>query len=373
MRTYRRYVPRVKLVDRYMLRAFLVPLFYCLVAFSLIFVVFDLFDNFGDFMDAHTGLLDVMKYYVILLPSILVRIVPIAVLLAVIYALFQLTRNNELIAFRACGLSLTRLVAPYMIAGFVISLVVFFTNEFVGPDSAYWCYQFLNQQRRSTTDIFAPKVIFRDDATARNWYVGQFNTQNYGMKDVLVTQHRHEDESWESVIHAAGGRWLDGYWWFTNVEVQAYGPDSNPQGPPRYLSDMEMTEYTEKPEEFLRQVKIKKPELLSSRDLLAYVRSNPRITPEYTAIHMTNFWDRLAFPWASFVVVLMGIPVGGHTGRKGAIVNVGLCLLMLAGYFVTMLMSLALGKKMILAPWLAGWLPIIIFLALGIYLVRRMK
>ena len=75
----------MKIIDRYLLRTFLVPFFYCLTAFMMIYVIFDLFDNLNDFVEGKTPLLLVVKYYLILFPSVMIRIVPISLLLAVLY------------------------------------------------------------------------------------------------------------------------------------------------------------------------------------------------------------------------------------------------------------------------------------------------
>ena len=114
----------MKIIDKYLLRTFMVPLVYCLVGFSMIFVIFDLFDHFSDFMEAKTSLLDILKYYLFILPSILSYIVPISLLLSVLYALSTLTRSNELTAMRASGVSLYRLMLPFMTMGLLFALAV---------------------------------------------------------------------------------------------------------------------------------------------------------------------------------------------------------------------------------------------------------
>ena len=79
----------MKLIDKYLLRTLLAPLAYCLLAFVMIFIIYDLFDNLPDFIEGHTPLPLVGKYYLILLPSVTERIVPVSLLLAVLYALIS--------------------------------------------------------------------------------------------------------------------------------------------------------------------------------------------------------------------------------------------------------------------------------------------
>lgn len=360
----------MKLLDRYMLRTFLVPLTYCLLAFALISVLVDLFDNIGDFLDAKTPFLIIVKYYVILLPSILYRIVPIAVMLAVIYSLYQLSKNNELTAMRACGISLNRLMVPYILAGLVISTVVLVENETIGPDAAYWCHRFVREQRKDPRTARITQIAFKKERNNRIWNV-RFDTKTFELQNVEITQMRTNGPGQASKIRADGGQWLDSHWVMTNVTIQTYDEDGAPHGAAEVFSMREMSEFNEKPDDFLNEVK--DPEYLSSSDLLKYVRSHRVLEPQKVASIRTDYHNRLAFPWASFIVVLMGIPVGTHTGRKGVMPAVAMSLGMLAGYYGLMMIGLALGKGMVIPPWLAGWLPIMTFLGTGTILVARLR
>ena len=78
----------MKLIDKYLLRSLAVPLAYCLLGFALIYVIYDLFDNLPDFIDAKTPFPDVFRFYLLLLPSVLIIIAPISMLLSVLYSLF---------------------------------------------------------------------------------------------------------------------------------------------------------------------------------------------------------------------------------------------------------------------------------------------
>jgi hypothetical protein len=139
----------MKIIDRYLLRTFLVPFFYCLTAFMMMYVIFDLFDNLNDFVEGQTPLLLVVKYYLILFPSVLIRIVPISLLLAVLYSLSTLTKNNELTAMRASGISILRLMVPFLAVGFLFTVVVGIVHETVSPRAAYWCFNFVREQKRN--------------------------------------------------------------------------------------------------------------------------------------------------------------------------------------------------------------------------------
>ena len=101
----------MRLLDRYFLRELLVPLFYCLSGFMIFWLTFDLFGELGDLQKAEISAGEIVRYYVYKLPELLVVVIPVALLLAMLYALANHSRHNELIAARAAGMGMWRLSA----------------------------------------------------------------------------------------------------------------------------------------------------------------------------------------------------------------------------------------------------------------------
>ncbi|MDA0991053.1 MAG: LptF/LptG family permease, partial [Verrucomicrobia bacterium] len=72
----------MKILDRYILRSLLVPLAYCLMAFAMLFIIWDLFEHMSQFLEARTPLTMVGLYYVLLLLPTLEFLAPASLLLA---------------------------------------------------------------------------------------------------------------------------------------------------------------------------------------------------------------------------------------------------------------------------------------------------
>lgn len=361
----------MKLVDKHLLRTFLAPLAYCLIAFSLIFIIFDLFDNLSDFLDGHTPLSKIAWYYVVLLPSVLVFIVPISLLLAVLYSLSSLTKNNELTAMRACGISLVRLMVPFAAVGLLASIGIFAVNEAIAPDAAYWCRKFVSEQTRSDPKaVHTAELALHKDNANRFWYIQSFDTRDFSMDKVEVIQMR-PDGTEDYKLQAEKARWMDGYWVFYDLSVQRYDREGNRLGAPQFTYAQEMTDYLEKPVDFLSEVK--PPEFMSSVELLRYIRVNQHHEKEVINRRMMDLHFRLAQPWTCLIVTLLGIPFGNHTGRKGALRGFMLSLGLFFCYYALINLGLYLGKAGLLTPWLAGWLPNMLFFSTGLALIHRMR
>src|SRR5215510_1202140 len=99
----------MRLLDRYLLRELLIPFGYCLVGFLILWSTFDLFGELAGFQKLKLAVSDVLLYYAIKTPEILVTILPITFLLALLYTLTNHARYHEITAMRAAGVSLFRI------------------------------------------------------------------------------------------------------------------------------------------------------------------------------------------------------------------------------------------------------------------------
>ena len=360
----------MKLIDKYLLRNLLAPLTYCLVAFAMIYVIFDLFDNMSEFIDAKTPLASVVKFYILLMPSVLIFIAPVSLFLAVLYSLSHLTKNNELTAMRSCGISLVRLMVPMISVALGASLIVGVINETIGPWSAYWTDQFVRlQKHKGELSVHVVSMLgLVNEVAGRDWIVEKFDNQTYEMSNVTLTQKRTDGTA--ARIQARQAHWMDGRWWFEELVSQNYDRDGNPMGPPQFELRREMKDVVETPTDFINE--IKDPAFLSASEILNFLRTH-RLSDEKVAQRKVDFHSRLAMPWMCLIVVLLGIPFGAQTGRKGAFIGIVLALSLFFGLYVLVNVGVALGKKGAIDPWLAGWLPNIVFFCIGCVMVYRMR
>ncbi len=347
------------------------PLFYCLAAFLMIFIIFDLFSNLSDFMEAGTSFLNIFRYYIFLVPSVIVYVAPISLLLAILYTLSQMTRNNEITAMRASGMSLSRLMLPFIIVGFIASGLVWGINEKIAPWSSYWTHQFVRAEtHRDGVSIFIENnLAYRNARENLNWFIGQFDTRTYEMQHIEVTQQR-EDGTDKLKYTAREGQWLDGRWWFTNVQIQEFDEHGNPKLPSIHMR-REMTELSETPRDFINVTK--DPEFLSSRELMEFLDVHKDLASDTVARIKVDLHYRMAVPWTCLVVTLIGLPIGSHTGRRGALLGVALALTLFFSYYVLINFGRALGMNQTLSPWLSVWLPNLIFLFIGLVELYRMR
>lgn len=365
----------MKIIDTYLLRQFLVPLVYCLLTFTLLFVVVDLFDHLSDFIEAGTPIPQAVRFYLFLFPALVVYIAPISLLLAILYSLWQLTRHNEITALRAGGVSLMRLVAPLLAAGVAASVGVSVLQETVAPWSSYWAEQFI-ERLKSGDDLstrYAFKLAYKNERRHREWVIQKFDRTTFEMEGVNVVQLRPDGSKLETIV-AESARPLDGRWWLFRVQIRRHDFDNNPVGTVREEARREMTDWTETPRDFVNETKQESPELfLSSLELRDYLRDHKKLDDRTVARLKVNMHWRLAMPWTCLVVIWFGIPCGLHTARRGALTGMITALASFFAFYALMMICKGLGNGQLLTPWVSAWAPNLVFLLIGVFLVARAR
>jgi lipopolysaccharide export system permease protein len=365
----------MKLVSRYLMRHLSRPWFYIIAGFSIIAILADLFSNFVDFMETGTPIPRVLLYYAIMLPTYLPYMLPISLLLALLYALWQLGKNSELTAMRASGLSITQLITPYLLTGLLASILLLGINELFNPWATQWTRQFNNMlgSRHAGQTYLALNLAYKNVPGRRIWRINTFDTRpssSFEIRGINLTQQR-PDGSDEFRLDAARGRWVDGHWWFESVETRYYDSNNDPTGPAEASPNLEMTMLAENPKDFLNEIKNSNER--SAAEILQFIDTHQGISKETRNRLMVDFHYRLAAPWLCLIAILVGVPFGTHAERKGMGMGILLALLTFFSYYILMGLGLAYGKRQIVSPVLAGWLPNLVFFVLGLALLRRIR
>lgn len=380
----------MRLLDRYLLRELLIPLSYCLSGFLIFWISFDLFSELADFQKEKMSFLEVAHFYVITAPELLVVVMPIALLLALLYSLTNHARHNELTAIRAAGVSMVRICLPYLGVGLLFSGFLFALNEFWVPKS-YDAAKELRSRRLAEageSGRWEHNLNFRNARDGRIWNIQAFNLDTFEMRAPQITWSG--DAGMRRSLIATNAIWTNGSWTFQDAqefnypsveeEASAVQDGSHSEEATR-TPVLTIPELSETPEHIKSEVKVKSLQdlkaarkiQLSIAEILSYLRLHPDLNPRFNAMLHTRLHERIATPWTCLVVVLIAIPFGAPSGRRNVFAGVAMSIFICFAFFVLTRFCLALGAGGHLPPWLAAWLPNIVFAATGLALIRRMR
>jgi lipopolysaccharide export system permease protein len=370
----------VRLLDRYLLRELLVPLGYCLGGFLVFYVAFDLIFQINRFLDAHLIFWDIVEYYVVTLPELMVeQVLPVSLLLALLYTTTNHSRYNELTAMRAAGISLWRLSAPYFAIGALFGLAVFLIGEFwLSPADTK--SKEIMQRRVSDPGQRddATKLTFSNPSTHRDWNMDRFNRHtseilNLKLKTVLP------DGSIETV-YATRALYRGGLWLLDNTVT--WIQRTNDLAPTVLHTNAELSfKLPETPAWIRSEIKFNtmraadaaKGPQFSMREIGDYLHLHSQVEPDKKARLLTQWQAGLARPFTCLAVVLIALPFGARAGRHNVFVGVASSIFICFGYFILQKISLALGLGGYLPPVLAAWLPNIVCGGTGLVLLSRVR
>jgi lipopolysaccharide export system permease protein len=239
----------MKLLDRYIIKQFLITSFFALLAVILIFIVIDVMENLGDFLDRQATVEVLVKYYFFFIPEIIKLITPVAVLLGSLFVTARLSTQNEWTAMKAGGVSLYRLIVPYLAVALVVSAASVYFNGWIVPKA--------NKKKLTIERVYLNKNtisgsganIYVQDTPTRILSIGYFDdtretASRVSIQDfsdtnatVLVARVDAQTMEWDSV----GRRWLlrSGVRrWFSNEKESIEKFDLQPAGPLHFNPDV---------------------------------------------------------------------------------------------------------------------------------------
>ncbi len=372
----------MRLLDRYLFRELITPLMFCLGGFLIFWISFDLFNELNELQDRKLHLLDVLEYAVAMMPQVLVTLLPVILLLALLHALTQHARYNEITAMRAAGLSLWRICTPHFIIGAITGLALFATSEFLVPRSADWANHILSRYVQKPGDLTTQEVNlnfpFKNPLADRTWVIGEYHVSTGEMIRPEVTWTLPDGSSRYLVARRAV--FTNHIWTFYGVIEHIQTNSSAPITPLLRTNELAKPEFDETPRLFRNEIKIKNyktlgisTEDLPLSDILSYLKLHPRLSRADSGWLLTQLNERLAAPFTCLVVVLIAIPFGAASGRRNLFVGVAGSIFICFGFIVAQKFGIALGTSGRVPAWLAAWLPNLIFAGTGLALTLRTR
>ena len=353
----------MRILSRYLVSQFLLALFFSFIAFLGIFIIVDLIEHLDTFIDKRIPLLLVVTYYLYFAPYTIVLTLPVAMLLASMFSVGQLARNNELCAMKASGLSLYRAFIPIFALSFGISLLVLVLGEKVVPDAMGRAVRIKKGGVVGGTS--RPNVALRDEG-GRIIYVRYYNATQKTGRDVDISMGDPGQATLTERIVAKQMVWKNNEWVLKNGKIHKFIGDKEEVTPFDSLRAGKLITFA--PLDFAKHKKL--PEEMDYFELKAYIRKT-RTSGRNPTKWIVESHLKLSFPFANLIIVLFGAPLSSTMRRTGKAFGFGLSLVICFVYYGTIRTTQSLGWNGVLPPFAAAWIGNAIFGVLGIILLIK--
>lgn len=354
----------MKIVDRYIAKTVLQSTLLALLILAALDSFFALVGEIGDIGQGDYGIVQAMQYIVLTLPGRLHELFPMAALLGCLMGLGALASNNELVVLRASGMSIARLIRSVAQAGLVLLVAAALLGEYLAPVSEQLAQ---TQRALAMTRQIVMKSAYgfwaRDGKRFVNIqrilpqsHLGGISIYEFDTRNRLV-----------SSTYAAMAHYQDGQWVLEDIQqslISAQGVTT------RHIAHSVWPSLlTPK----LLSVVTVRPEDLSARDLykyIAYLRGNQLDTQRFEQA----FWARLIEPLAGMVMLILAVPFAfGPLRRVGAGQRILVGVMVGLAFFLINQTTGQIGQVYSLNPLLSAALPTLLFFALGLVLLRRVR
>lgn len=357
---------RIKTLQRYVLNTFLKLFILTTFAFLSLFLIGEFIGRVGQAVEHQAEFRQVLLYFVYQLPFILFQVAPFALLCSSILLMTILSRNNELIAIQAGGISIHRISRPLLLLSLLASLATLLGGEFLLPYTNHQSNLILQTKikKRFLKGIYKNSKIWYHGEDHTIWNIQLIYPEGNLMNGVTLFR-MGEDSRLKERLDATRARWeggkgvsfLDGF-------LRAFDGDGSFQA--SFFSEKKIPS-SEKLEDFM--LIQKEPNEMSLREISAYVKkvqSNGYDATQY----LVDMHAKLAFPFSCLVMTLVGIPFSLRSSRSGG-VALGIVSGIFLGfaYWILSSIDLSLGKAGTLPPLVAAWGANLLFTTLGITLM----
>ena len=367
-----------RILDKYLVKEFLTPFIYCIFAFVILFVVGDLFENLDDFIQQDASLSIILRYYMYSLPTIFIWTSPLAVLLALLYQLGYMKRYNEMEALKASGISFMRIVFPFIIVGAIISLAVFFISENLVPKCSRITEGIKSEYVKGDKEVkekVIRQITFFNKAKNTSLYIDKVSPDKKNVEEVSLREF-FPNGKLKRERFGKRGVWLDGNLWLMDGYIRRFRLIEDkqiPAGPVDYfikhrtnfnITLKDLIKIQEE-SEFMNQQ-------MSLKQLYLYIRKT--YTAE-TLPHrlLVEFYRKFSVPFSMLVVVIMGIAFGSKISKGGALASVGASIGFYIIYYGISSFLVAMGRTGRILPAIAVWVPQILFLLIGSWMLSQAK
>lgn len=356
------------LLYSYLATEMLAPFFASFLIMNCIFFLVKLIPFLDLVLEFDISFADFVRAFSYLFPHMLLYSIPMAAMMGIIIGVTRLNNDAEILAFKACGISLYNVLPPVFVVSLIISIISAYISINLIPAGEIAMKQLFSQltkekidkgiQEKTFTAALGDLVVYVEDVDqATNQWLNVWVSDMRGQKIPAITMAQRGEMSTDlsimnvgidlyngSLHRTDGGRdqiiVFDNY--RVNIPLQLPASSTTTVG----IAGMTMTEITEKADHFGHDSK-------RGREFL---------------IH---FHKRLVLPFGCLIMSLMALPLGLQSGpgRRASGIPLGLSFFIV--YYVLYTMGKTLAEDSQLAVWFAMWLPNIFFSTLAAAAVYR--
>lgn len=356
------------ILDWYIIKKFIGTYIYAILLIISIAIVFDFNENLSKFTQYHAPWRAIIfDYYANFIPYYSNLFSPLFVFIAVIFFTSKLAGNSEIIAMLAAGVSIKRLMRPYMLSCVVIAGLTFYLNSFVIPHGTVIRQNFETLYRNSKKNTSAENVqlFVAKNTTA---YIQNYDDQykrGYGfslvkIKNKKIVSHLTAMEIQYDTIADSKYHWKLSNWKIRTLKGLKEHIQSGATKDTVLLMEPTDLVYSNGQQE-----------TFTSPELLDYISKQTSRGSGNVVQYEVEFHKRIAMSFSSFILTIIGLALSSRKRKGGMGLSLGIGLALSFSYIMLQTVSATFAIQDNTPPILAAWIPNIIFAIIAYFCYRH--
>jgi lipopolysaccharide export system permease protein len=356
---------KMKILDLYFIRKFLVTFFLIIGIFVLIAIIFDFAEKVDDFVKNQAPLKAIVfEYYVNFVPYFMNLFSPLLIFISAVYFTSRMAANTEIVAMLTNGVNYYRLLVPYFIVALMLASLSWYLNSWVIPngnkkeqafEEKYILNKFMNTDNHIHRQIEPGIFIYLQSYDAQDSFGYKFTLERFN-KYRMVSKLEAQNIRWNNAT---------GKWDLANYNIRTIDSFSE-----KYQSGRKMSlSLPISPSDFGR--KTLSIQSMNNRELKEYIAKEKLRGEELVTFYEIEKYRRFGMPFATFILVLIAFSISSRKIRGGTGLHLAFGILIAFTYVLFMQFSSVFATKADLNPLLAVWIPNILYTLLGGFLLVK--
>jgi len=359
----------MRLINRYIFQELLVPFLLGLGVFTFILLIARILKLVELVVNRGVPAVEILKLFSYILPAFLEVTVPMALLLSILVGFGRLSSDSEVVAMKACGLSLYQMARPVLIFTMIIYVISLVLAVWVRPWGNALLRTGLYEMAKSRASVGLRERVFNTDFPNLVIYVDEVLPPGNSFRGVLISDTRDPGQPTTAIARIGmlvnderastlTLRLLDG-----QIEQSKPGNKSFNQ------TDFAIYDINLDWASALADLKPQEKDAkeMSLVELRQAIASKTR-RGETSFEEQVELQRKFSIPFACLVFAAVGVPLGLQSTRAARSRGFSVSLALLLAYYVLLTLGERTGDRGVLPPLVALWLPNAVFAAVGAYL-----
>ena len=354
-------------LDRYVFGEFWKTFVVMALGFPVLTIIIDLTDNLDKYLARNLPKSQIALSYLYWLPESMFMVLPAAVLFATVFSIGAFTRHSEITAAKASGISFYRLTGPIFLGAVLAAVLTWTLGELSPKTSAK--REALLQEKQFTHGNDRYNFAYAADA-GRVYKIAQLDASRGALDGVEIERKGNGPDYPTYVLSALEGEWSTkrGKWILRKGSVHII-PDTGADIAVAFDS-LRDRRFTERPVELMATPKA--PSEMGDRELGGFIRAMERSGADVNELRVERML-KISIPVTCIIIALFGAPLATSSQRGGSAYGIGISLGTTVIFLMLIQLTKAIGGKGLIPPELAAWLPNVLFGAIGIVLLSRVR